>query len=41
MTKNKYLEIEDILKKLAKKINLSLAELDLYLWYKETGKVLK
>ena len=41
MTKNKYLEIEDILKKLAKKVNLSLAELDLYLWYKETGKVLK
>jgi len=41
LTKKKYLEIEDILKKLAKETNLTLAELDLYLWYLETGKVLK
>ena len=41
LTKNKYLEIEGILKEIAKKTDLSLAELDLYLWYKETGKVLK
>ncbi len=41
LTKRKYLEIEDVLKKLAKKLNLSLAELDLYLWYMETGKILK
>jgi N-glycosylase/DNA lyase len=41
ITKNKYLEIEDLLKKLAKKTNLTLAELDLYLWYMETGKILK
>lgn len=41
ITKNKYLEIEDLLKKLAKKTNLTLAELDLYLWYIETGKILK
>jgi len=41
LTKNKYLEIENLLKKLAKKLNLSLAELDLYLWFIETGKILK
>ena len=41
ITKNKYLEIEKILKKIAKKTNLTLAELDLYLWYMETGKILK
>jgi len=41
LTKNKYLEIEEILRKLAKKANLTLAELDLYLWYMETGKILK
>jgi len=41
ITKNKYLEIENILKKLAEKTNLTLSELDLYLWYMETGKILK
>ena len=41
LTKNKYIEIEEILKKLAKEKNLTLAELDLYLWYMETGKILK
>ena len=41
LTPNKYLEIENVLRKLAQKTNTSLAELDLYLWYKETGKVLK
>jgi N-glycosylase/DNA lyase len=41
ITKNKYLEIEKILKKIAQKTNLTLAELDLYLWYIETGKILK
>lgn len=37
----KYLEIESVLNQLAEKTNLSLGELDLYLWYKETGKILK
>lgn len=37
----KYLEIEGILKKIADKTNLSLGELDLYLWSEQTGKVLK
>jgi len=41
LTKRKYFEIEDILKEIARKLNLSLAELDLYLWYMETGKILK
>jgi len=41
LTKRKYLEIEHLLKKIAKKLNLNLAELDLYLWYIETGKILK
>ncbi|NVM37752.1 MAG: N-glycosylase/DNA lyase, partial [Candidatus Lokiarchaeota archaeon] len=41
MTKTKYLEIEDTLKTIGKKVNLNMAELDLYLWYLETGKILK
>jgi len=41
LTKTKYLEIENLLREVADKLNLSLAELDLYLWYMETGKVLK
>jgi len=41
LTKKKYLEIERVLEKFAKKRNMNLAELDLYLWYMETGKVLK
>ncbi len=41
LTKKKYIEIEHILREMGEKLNLSLAELDLYLWYLETGKVLK
>jgi len=41
ITPKKYLEIEQVLSKLGKKVNLNLAELDLYLWYLETGKILK
>ena len=33
--------VENILRGIAQKTNLSLAELDLYLWYMETGKILK
>jgi N-glycosylase/DNA lyase len=36
-----YLHIESVLKTLADKLGLTLAELDLYLWYLETGKILK
>lgn len=41
LSKNKYLEIEKLLKEIAIKTDLTLAELDLYLWYLETGKILK
>ncbi|MBS7287182.1 MAG: N-glycosylase/DNA lyase [Candidatus Freyarchaeota archaeon] len=41
LTKKKYLELEGILERVAKDAELTLAELDLYLWYMETGKVLK
>jgi len=41
LTKRKYLKIEDLLREIAGKSNVNLAELDLYLWYMETGKILK
>jgi N-glycosylase/DNA lyase len=41
LDKETYLKLEQVLEKLAKKVNLNLSELDLYLWYIETGKVLK
>jgi len=41
ITGKKYLEIEKILKKIGEKSDLNLAELDLYLWYMKTGKILK
>ena len=41
MTKRNYLEIEGVLQNLGANLALNLAELDLYLWYMETGKVLK
>jgi N-glycosylase/DNA lyase len=41
LTKTRYLEIERVLEQLAKRAALTLDELDLYLWYLETGKILK
>ncbi len=41
LTRNRYLEIEKVLKGVANALGLTLAELDLYLWCAETGKVLK
>ncbi len=41
ITPKKYLEIEETLKQIAKKTSTNLGELDLYLWYLETGKILK
>ena len=41
LTKKKYLEVESMLKEIGRNLNLNLAELDLYLWYLETGKILK
>jgi len=41
VTKKTYLKVEGVLKDVARKTGFSLAELDLYLWYMETGKILK
>lgn len=41
LTRKKYMEIEKILQTIATQTNLTLAELDLYLWYMETGKIFK
>ncbi len=41
LNKKAYLEIESMLRQLAKKTKLTLAKLDLYLWYLETKKILK
>lgn len=41
ITKKKYLEIETVLQKIAQKTELKLGELDLYLWYIETQKIIK
>ena len=41
LNKNRYLEIEKKFLKLAKRLNMNAAELDLYMWYMKTGKVLK
>lgn len=41
LTKKTYIEIENKLKEIAEQTHLTLAELDLYLWYMETGNILK
>lgn len=41
LTRKKYLQIEEKLREIAKRVGLDMAELDLYLWYMETGKILK
>ncbi len=41
LNKKKYLEIEAKFEKIAKKMKMSCAELDLYMWFLKTGKVLK
>ncbi|MBO3768018.1 MAG: N-glycosylase/DNA lyase [Candidatus Brockarchaeota archaeon] len=41
LTRKRYLEAERVLEAIAKKLNLSLAELDLYIWYRMTGEILK
>ncbi|MEM0079325.1 MAG: N-glycosylase/DNA lyase [Nitrososphaerota archaeon] len=41
LTKKRYIEIEKILEKISEKLKLDLGELDLYLWYMETGKIVK
>ena len=41
LNRKNYLQIEKKFSKLAKKLNMSIAELDLYMWYMKTGEVLK
>lgn len=41
LTKRRYIAIEGVLSTIAERSDLNLAELDLYLWFSETGKVLK
>lgn len=41
INQKRYIEIENTLKQLTEKTNTNLGELDLYLWYEETGKILK
>lgn len=41
LTKNRYLAIENKVKKLADELQITPAEVDLYIWYMDTGKVLK
>ena len=41
LTKRRYLEYERILLEIAKMAGLKMGEMDLYLWYRKTGKVLK
>lgn len=41
LTRRRYLQIEKILERIAEEGGLSLGELDLYLWYTKTGKILK
>jgi N-glycosylase/DNA lyase len=41
LTKKRYLDIEQVIKTIAQTCDLTLAQLDFYLWYLETGKILK
>ncbi|MCS7132472.1 MAG: N-glycosylase/DNA lyase [Aigarchaeota archaeon] len=39
--KKRYLEIEKLLSEVASQVGMTMAELDLYLWYMDSGKILK
>jgi N-glycosylase/DNA lyase len=41
LTKRRYLEYERLLREVAMRVGMTLGEMDLYLWYRKTGKVLK
>lgn len=41
LSKNHYLHIESVFSSISKELNMSPGELDLYVWYLVTGKVLK
>jgi N-glycosylase/DNA lyase len=41
LSKKRYLEIEKRMKEFAERIEIPMADLDLLLWYKETGMIFK
>ncbi len=41
LNKERYLMVEQILREIGAKTKMNLSELDLYMWYTETGKILK
>lgn len=41
ISKKIYIKIEDKFKQIASKVNMDLAELDLYMWYMKTNEILK
>jgi len=41
LTKKRYLEIEKILEDISRRTGLSPGELDLYMWYMKTGRIMK
>ncbi len=41
LTRKRYLAIEELLDMVAEKLQIEPGELDLYMWYRKTGKVLK
>jgi N-glycosylase/DNA lyase len=41
LTSKKYIEIEQKMAQICKKLNMSQGELDIYVWYIKTGKILK
>ena len=41
LTKRRYLEYERLLEYVAERVGMTLGEMDLYRWYRKTGKVLK
>lgn len=41
ISKKEYLKVGSILRKIGKETSMSLGELDLYLWYLKTGRILK
>lgn len=41
LSASKYIELEKLLRVIAKKLNVTLGEFDLYIWYVMTGKILK
>lgn len=41
LTKRRYLEYEGLLRRVADRLGMPLGEMDLYLWYRKTRKVLK